>query len=117
MTSCPCSSDDSVTAHSAIHVAGFGAGPVKFVRWIAHFWLAVFSVLYDMVSPHFFFKLFAFISLLCRDSLACLLAGPVTSGEKQVLERIYILTSGTVRSSPGVSFSISVIQFMVNETL
>ena len=85
MTSCPHSSDDTVTAHGAIHVARFGERRGQIC--VLDRPLLVLSILYDMVSPHFF--LFAFISV-CRDSLVCLLAGPVISGEKRVLEPICV---------------------------
>jgi hypothetical protein len=51
--SCPRSSDDSVTAYSAIHVAVFGERRSQIC--VLDRPLLALSVLYDMVSPLFFF--------------------------------------------------------------
>jgi hypothetical protein len=88
MASCRRSSDDTVTACSAaIHVAQFGERPQSNLCSGSPTSGVVCSLWYG--EPSFFFLFFAFKSV-CRDSLVCLLAGPVINGEKLVLEPIYI---------------------------
>jgi len=94
----PCS---SVECHNVLFVQqSLVWVVVKLVFLVAHFWCCLFFTAWWVLI---FLKLFAFIYIsVCRDSLVCLLAGPVINGEKLVLEPIYIWTSGSVRSSPGV---------------